>query len=59
MGFPRWHSGIESAYQCRRHKKCELDPCVRKSPWSRKWQHTPVVVLPGESHGQRSLESYS
>ena len=26
---------------------------VRKSPWRRKWQPTPVF-LPGESHGQRS-----
>ena len=30
------------------------DPRVRKSPWRRAWQPTPVV-LPGESHGQRSL----
>ena len=26
--------------------------------WRRAWQPTPVV-LPGESHGQRSLEGYS
>ena len=26
--------------------------------WRRKWQPTPVL-LPGESHGQRSLASYS
>ena len=26
--------------------------------WRRKWQPTPVV-LPGESHGQRSLAGYS
>ena len=26
-----------------------------KIPWSREWQPTPVF-LPGESHGQRSLE---
>ena len=26
--------------------------------WRRKWQRTPVV-LPGESHGQRSLAGYS
>ena len=31
------------------------DPWVRKIPWKRKWQPTPVF-LPGESHGQRSLE---
>ncbi|XP_055413703.1 zinc finger CW-type PWWP domain protein 2 isoform X2 [Bubalus kerabau] len=44
-----WLSGKESACQCRRH---ELDPWVRKIPWSRKWQLTPVF-LPGISHGQR------
>ena len=26
--------------------------------WRRKWQPTPVF-LPGESHGQKSLEDYS
>ena len=31
---------------------------VRKIPWRRTWQPTPKV-LPGESHGQRSLEGYS
>ena len=31
------------------------DPWVGKIPWRRKWQSTPVF-LPGESHGQRSLE---
>ena len=32
----------------------ELDPWVKKIPWKRKWQTTPVF-LPGEFHGQRSL----
>ena len=31
---------------------------VRKIPWRRKWQPTPVF-LPGKSHGQRSLEDYT
>ena len=31
---------------------------VRKIPWKRKWQPTPVF-LPGKLHGQRSLEGYS
>ena len=31
---------------------------VRKIPWRRKWQPTPVF-LPGESHGWRSLVGYS
>ena len=29
-------------------------PWVRKIPWRKKWQPTPVF-LPGKSHGQRSL----
>ena len=33
-------------------------PWVRKIPWRRAWQPTPVF-LPGESHGQRSLVGYS
>ena len=41
--------------QCRRPG---LDPWVRKIPWRRKWQPTPVL-LPGKSHGQRSLVDYS
>ena len=41
--------------QCRRPG---FDPWVGKIPWRRKWQPTPVL-LPGESHGQRSLVSYS
>ena len=35
-----------------------FNPWVRKIPWSRKWQPTPVF-LPGESHGQRSLVGYN
>ena len=31
-----------------------FDSKVRKSPWKRKQQPTPVF-FPGESHGQRSL----
>jgi len=34
--------------------RCGLDPWVRKIPWRRAWQPTPVF-LPGECHGQRSL----
>ena len=33
-------------------------PWVRKIPWRRTWQSTPVF-LPGELHGQRSLVGYS
>jgi len=41
--------------QCRRPG---FDSWVRKIPWRRKWQPTPVF-LPGESHGQRSLIGYT
>ena len=33
-------SGKESACQCRRHRS---HPWVRKTPWRRKWQPTPVL----------------
>ena len=35
-----------------------FDPWVRRIPWRRAWQPTPVF-LPGEPHGQRSLVGYS
>ena len=35
-----------------------MDPWVRKIPWRRKWQPTPVFLL-GKSHGERSLAGYS
>ena len=30
----------------------------REDPWRREWQPTQIF-LPGDSHGQRSLEDYS
>ena len=36
-------------------KRCRFDPWAEKIPWNGKWQHIPVF-LPGEFHGQRSLE---
>ena len=52
--FPAGASGKEPAWQCRRHRRCWFHPWVRKIPWRRAWQTTPVF-LPGESCGQRSL----
>jgi len=49
---------LVTACQCRRGKRCRCDPWVRKIPWRRKWQPAPRL-LPGESHGQRSLAGYS
>ena len=44
--------------KCRRHKRPPFHPWVRKTPWRRAWQPTPVF-LPGDSHGQSSLVGYS
>ena len=52
------HSGRGSACQGRNPKKHGLDPWVGKSPWRWKWQPTPVL-LPGKSHGQRTMVGYS
>ena len=49
-GLPRWLGGKESACQFRRRKRSRFDPWIRKIPWSRKWQLTPVF-LSGKSHG--------
>ena len=54
MGFPGCASGKESAWQCRRLKRCGFNPWVRKIPWRRKC-HPTQVFLWGESQGQRSL----
>ena len=35
-----------------------FDPWVKKIPWRRKWQPTPVF-WPGEFHGQRRLAGYN
>ena len=37
-----------------RPKRSGFNSSVRKIPWRRAWQPTPVF-LPGESHGERSL----
>ena len=49
--------GKEFAYQCRRLRKHRFDPWVGKISRRRKRQPTPVL-LPGESHGRRSLVGY-
>ena len=42
FGLPRWLSGKESAYQCRRHG---FDPWVRKIPWSKKWHVSFWIIV--------------
>ena len=39
------------------YRRLESDPWIGKIPWKKKWQPTPVL-LPRESHGQRSLAGY-
>ena len=58
VGFPSGSDGKEPACQCRQGQRQGINPWVRKIPWRRKWQLAPVF-LPGEFHGQRSLEGYS
>ena len=53
-GFPGGTNSKEPTLQCRRHKRQRFGPWIRKIPWRRKWQSTPVF-LPGESQGPRSL----
>ena len=49
------HLAQTEKQECRR---LGFDPQVRKIPWRREWQPTPIF-LPGEFHGQRSLVGYS
>ena len=58
MTFPGGAGGKEAACQCRRQKRCRFNPWVRKIPWRRTWQPTPVFLF-GESNEQSSLEGYS
>ena len=51
LGFLGGTSSKESTCQCRR---LSFNPWVRKMPWRRAWQPTPVL-LPRKSPGQRSL----
>ena len=44
LDLPRWLSDEESTCQA---GALRFDPWVRKTPWGRKWQLTPVF-LPGK-----------
>ena len=54
LRLPWCLSGKQSACEDR----IRFYPWVRKMPWRRKQQPTPIF-LPGKSHGQRSLVGYS
>ena len=55
LGLPRWLSDKEST--CRRCRRYGFDLRVGKITWRRRWQSI-LVVLSGESHGQRGLVGY-
>ena len=44
MELPMWCSDKEPASQCRRFKRLNFDPWVRKIPLSRKCKPTPVFL---------------
>ena len=56
QNISRWHSGNESANQCRRLRRQGFSPWVRKAPWSEKWQ-PPPVFLPGKFQGKRGWQA--
>ena len=56
VGVPQWTSNKESA--CNVGDAGLILGSVEKIPWRRQWQPNPVP-LPGKSHGQRSLVTYS
>ena len=55
LDFP---GGSNSKSFCLQYWRPGFDPWVGKIPWRRKWQATPVL-LPGKSHGRRSLVGYN
>ena len=53
-----WFPGARWASICLQCGRPGFDPWVGKIPWRRQWHPTPAL-LPGKSHGQRSLVGYS
>ena len=63
-GCPSASPLVHSPWCLRQHRTClqcgrpGLDPWVGKIPWRREWLPT-LVLLPAESHEQKSLVGYS
>ena len=51
----QWVKNTPAMQDMQRHR---FNLCVGKIPWRREWLPTPIF-LPGETHGQGSLEGYS
>ena len=58
LGVCSGTSDKEPTGQSRRCKRRWFNPCFWKIPWRRACQPT-LVLLPGKSHGQKSLAGYS
>ena len=56
--LPWWLSQLRICLQFRRYRRRGFSPWIGKICQRRKWQPTPVL-LPGKSHGERSLVGYS
>ena len=56
--LPRWHSGKESACQCRMMQEMQVGFLGREDPLKKEMATHPSI-LAGRSHGQRSLADYS
>ena len=52
MGFPSGTSGKEPARQCRRHKRCQFDPWVRKMPRRSIFNPFPYSCLENSMEGR-------
>ena len=52
--LPQWFRGKKSSCNAGDTGRHGFNLWLRKMPWRRKWQPT-AVLLPGKSHGQRSL----
>ena len=58
LPFPRASLMAQMVKNCLQCRRPGFSSWVRKILWRREWQPTPAL-LPGESHGQRSLAGYS
>ena len=47
---------VKNLLQCRRHRRHEFNPWVRKIPWRRKQQPIPIL-LPGKFHGKGTWQT--
>ena len=56
QAFP-WGSAVKNP-SAKTGEACEFNPWIRKIPFRRTWQSTPIFS-PVKSHGQRGLAGYN